>query len=47
MTISKTSFVENAIIHVSFVEDLRNMIVKHVNQTESDIQLLNTFIKFH
>ena len=36
MMIFLTSFVENVIIHASFVEERQNLNVKHVNRIEID-----------
>jgi hypothetical protein len=46
MMILKISFVEDAIIHVNFAEDLRNSNVRRVDRVEIDIPLINTFNKF-
>jgi hypothetical protein len=42
MMILKISFVENVIIHASFVEDRQNSNAKHVSQIEIDILQVNT-----
>jgi hypothetical protein len=47
MMIFKISFVVNAIIHASFVEDRQNMNVKHVSQIEIDILQVKKYNIFH